>query len=123
MVRRIEQGQHACTKSFATAELLYQDARAADDSENVPIDAIQLTQVAFQETWLFLLRDVVQPIQQKVFTGYFSDVSSSYQQPNPIQWECLFVSHHEQRTMLLCVTRPNYNRNKYSGETILRRTR
>jgi hypothetical protein len=33
-----------------------------------------MTQVDFQEHWLFILRDIVQPIQQKVFTGYFSDV-------------------------------------------------
>jgi hypothetical protein len=33
-----------------------------------------MTQVDFQEHWLFILRDLVQPIQQKVFTGYFSDV-------------------------------------------------
>lgn len=33
-----------------------------------------MTQVDFQEHWLFILRDIVQPIQQKIFTGYFSDV-------------------------------------------------
>ncbi len=34
-----------------------------------------MTQVDFQEHWLFILRDIVQPIQQKIFTGYFNDVS------------------------------------------------
>jgi hypothetical protein len=33
-----------------------------------------MSQVDFQEHWLFILRDIVQPIQQKVFTGYFHDV-------------------------------------------------
>jgi len=34
-----------------------------------------MTQVDFQEHWLFILRDIVQPIQQKVYTGYYSDVN------------------------------------------------
>jgi hypothetical protein len=45
--------------------------------ENVPTDDIHMTQVGFEEQWLFILRDVIQPIKQKVFTGYFSDVSKN----------------------------------------------
>ena len=56
--------------------LLFQDTRLAGGYENVPTDDIHMTQVDFQEHWLFILRDIVQPVQQKVFTGYFSDVSS-----------------------------------------------
>ncbi|CAF3598495.1 unnamed protein product [Adineta steineri] len=52
---------------------LHQDVRLAGGYENVPTDDIHMTQVDFQEHWLFILRDIVQPIQQKVFTGYFSD--------------------------------------------------
>lgn len=43
--------------------------------ENVPTDDIHMTQVGLQDHWLFILRDIVQPIQQKVFTGYYSDVN------------------------------------------------
>jgi hypothetical protein len=38
-------------------------------------DDINMTQINFDEHWLFILRDIVQPIQQKIYTGYFSDVS------------------------------------------------
>ncbi|CAF2076350.1 unnamed protein product [Rotaria magnacalcarata] len=51
----------------------HNDARLAGGYENVPTDDIHMTQVGLQEHWLFILRDIVQPIQQKVFTGYYSD--------------------------------------------------
>lgn len=57
---------------------LIKDRRLEGGYENVPTDDIHMTQVDFQEHWLFILRDLVQPIQQKVFTGYFSDVSIDY---------------------------------------------
>ncbi|CAF3218133.1 unnamed protein product [Rotaria sp. Silwood2] len=51
----------------------HSDSRLAGGYENVPTDDIHMTQVGLQEHWLFILRDIVQPIQQKVFTGYYSD--------------------------------------------------
>ncbi len=48
-----------------------------------------MTQIDFQEHWLFILRDIVQPIQQKVFTGYFSDVIDSLIQIEKISFCCL----------------------------------
>jgi hypothetical protein len=33
-----------------------------------------MTQVDFQEHWLFILKEIVQPIQQKLYAGYYSDV-------------------------------------------------
>ena len=36
---------------------------------------VNITQVHLEEHWQFILRDIVQPVQQKIFTGYFSDVS------------------------------------------------
>ncbi|CAF3851853.1 unnamed protein product [Rotaria sp. Silwood1] len=52
---------------------LHSDTRLAGGYENVPTDDIHMTQVGLQDHWLFILRDIVQPIQQKVFTGYYSD--------------------------------------------------
>jgi hypothetical protein len=34
-----------------------------------------MTQVDFNDHWLFILREIIQPIQQKLYTGYISDVS------------------------------------------------
>lgn len=34
-----------------------------------------MTQVDFNEHWLFILKEIIQPIQQKLYTGYFNDVS------------------------------------------------
>ena len=36
---------------------------------------VNITQIRLEEHWQFILRDIVQPVQQKIFTGYFSDVS------------------------------------------------
>jgi hypothetical protein len=41
----------------------------------VPTDDVHLTQVNFHEHWLLIVRDIIQPIQQKAFTGYYSNVS------------------------------------------------
>ncbi|CAF3679853.1 unnamed protein product [Rotaria sordida] len=51
----------------------HNDARLAGGYENVPTDDIHMTQIGLQEHWLYILRDIVQPMQQKVFTGYYSD--------------------------------------------------
>jgi hypothetical protein len=51
------------------------DARLAGGYENVPTDDIHMTQVEFNDHWLFILKEIIQPIQQKLYTGYYSDVS------------------------------------------------
>jgi len=51
----------------------HNDARLAGGYENVPTDDIHMTQVDFNEHWLFILKDIIQPIQQKLYTGYYSD--------------------------------------------------
>ena len=33
-----------------------------------------MTQVDFNEHWLYILQEFVQPMQQKIYTGYYSDV-------------------------------------------------
>jgi hypothetical protein len=50
------------------------DERIPGGYENVPTVDIHMTQVAFQEHWLTFLRKFVQPMQQKIFLGYFHDV-------------------------------------------------
>ena len=54
---------------------LFKDARLSGGYENVPTDDIHMTQVEFNDHWLFILKEIVQPIQQKLYTGFFSDVS------------------------------------------------
>jgi hypothetical protein len=64
-----------------------------------------MTQVDFQEHWLFILRDIVQPIQQKVFTGYFNDVSCLFLRNK----ECIFFvsySHQKLHSIWLFVISP-----------------
>jgi len=55
--------------------LFIKDARLAGGYENVPTDDIHMTQVEFNDHWLFILKEFIQPIQQKLYTGYYSDVS------------------------------------------------
>jgi len=54
---------------------IFQDARLAGGYENVPTDDIHMTQVDFNEHWLHILKTFIQPIQQKLYTGYYNDVS------------------------------------------------
>lgn len=56
---------------------LLKDARLNGGYENVPTDDIHMTQVDFNEHWLFILKEIVQPIQQKLYTGYFNDVNKN----------------------------------------------
>lgn len=56
--------------------LFIKDARLAGGYENVPTDDIHMTQVGFDEHWLYILKEIVQPIQQKLYTGYYSDVNT-----------------------------------------------
>jgi len=51
----------------------HSDARLAGGYENVPTDDIHMTQVHYDEHWLFILREFIQPIQQKIYTGYYND--------------------------------------------------
>ncbi len=37
-----------------------------------------MTQVDFNDHWLYILREIIQPIQRKLYAGYFSDVSLVY---------------------------------------------
>lgn len=50
------------------------DPRLPGAYENVPTVDIHMTQVGFQTHWLYFLKHIIQPIQQRVFIGYFHDV-------------------------------------------------
>ncbi|CAF1569915.1 unnamed protein product [Adineta ricciae] len=51
----------------------HNDARLSGGYENVPTDDIHMTQVGFNDHWLFFLKEFIQPIQQKVYIGYYND--------------------------------------------------
>ena len=52
------------------------DPRLPGAHENVPTVDIHMTQVNWQTHWLFFLRKIIQPMQRKLFIGYYHDVSS-----------------------------------------------
>ena len=42
--------------------------------ENVPTVDIHMTQVGWDKHWHYFLKQFIQPIQQRVFIGYYNDV-------------------------------------------------
>jgi len=46
--------------------------------ENVPTRDIHMNQVGLEQQWLYFLQQYIRPIQEKIFIGYFHDVSLSY---------------------------------------------
>ena len=50
------------------------DSRLPGGYENVPTVDIHMKQVNWETHWLHFLRKFIQPMQQKIFTGYFHDV-------------------------------------------------
>ncbi|XP_013392391.1 procollagen-lysine,2-oxoglutarate 5-dioxygenase 1 isoform X2 [Lingula anatina] len=50
-----------------------EDSRLDGGYENVPTRDIHMNQVGFERHWLHFLRVYVQPVQQKVFVGYYHD--------------------------------------------------
>jgi procollagen-lysine,2-oxoglutarate 5-dioxygenase len=50
-----------------------EDPRLAGGYENVPTVDIHMTQIGLEKQWLHFLKEYVQPLQQKVFLGYFHD--------------------------------------------------
>lgn len=55
----------------------FKDPRLAGGYENVPTVDIHMNQIGFEPHWLEFLKKYVLPLQQKVFQGYFHDVSLS----------------------------------------------
>ncbi len=53
------------------------DPRLPGGYENVPTVDIHMRQLDWDKHWLFFLRKIILPIQQKVFTGYFHDPPES----------------------------------------------
>ncbi|XP_074654801.1 procollagen-lysine,2-oxoglutarate 5-dioxygenase 1-like [Tubulanus polymorphus] len=50
-----------------------EDTRLATGYENVPTVDIHMNQISYDRHWLEFLRLYIQPLQQKVYTGYFHD--------------------------------------------------
>ncbi|XP_074645494.1 procollagen-lysine,2-oxoglutarate 5-dioxygenase 1-like [Tubulanus polymorphus] len=50
-----------------------EDVRLATGYENVPTVDIHMNQIMYDRHWLEFLRRYIQPLQQKVYTGYFHD--------------------------------------------------
>lgn len=55
-----------------------QDERLPGGYENVPTVDIHMTQVGWNDHWLYFLRKFIQPMQQKVFIGYFHDPPNAH---------------------------------------------
>lgn len=51
------------------------DQRLQGGYEAVPTRDIHMNQVGLEPVWLKFLQDYVRPLQEKVFIGYFHDVS------------------------------------------------
>lgn len=56
-------------------ELNVQDPRLEGGYESVPTRDIHMKQVGMEPQWLFFLQHYVQPLQQRVYEGYWNDVS------------------------------------------------
>lgn len=56
--------------------VLLKDERLAGGYENVPTRDIHMNQVDYERHWLHFLQQYVRPLQERVFIGYFHDVSS-----------------------------------------------
>ncbi len=55
-----------------------QDPRLPGGYENVPTVDIHMNQVGWNEHWLYFVKRFIQPMQQKIFIGYYHDVISFY---------------------------------------------
>ena len=62
-------------RSIISLSSYSQDARLSGGYENVPTDDIHMRQVDFNDHWMYFLQEFIQPIQRKLYTGYFNSVS------------------------------------------------
>ena len=52
-----------------------QDTRLQGGYENVPTRDIHMNQIGYEQHWLYFLRQYITPMQEKIFVGYYHDVS------------------------------------------------
>ena len=57
----------------------HQDKRLSGGYENVPTRDIHMNQIGFEQQWLELIRSYVVPVQIKVYPGYYSRVSTTWE--------------------------------------------
>lgn len=55
-----------------------QDPRLEGGYESVPTRDIHMRQIGFEVGWLHFLQHYVQPLQQRVYEGFWSDVRNIY---------------------------------------------
>lgn len=51
------------------------DPRLQGGYESVPTRDIHMNQIGYEQHWLYFLRQYITPIQEKIFIGYYHDVS------------------------------------------------
>lgn len=51
------------------------DERLQGGYENVPTRDIHMNQIGYEQHWLYFLRQYIMPMQEKIFIGYYQDVS------------------------------------------------
>ena len=54
------------------------DPRLASGYENVPTVDIQMKQIGFEEQWFHFLRNIIAPMQEKIFSGFTHLVSHDF---------------------------------------------
>ena len=54
----------------------HNDARLTGGYENVPTVDIHMNQIGYEDHWLGIIKDYVLPLQEKIYTGYYSEGKS-----------------------------------------------
>ncbi len=67
------------------------DTRLDGGYENVPTVDIHMNQVGMEAQWLEFLRLYVEPLQTKVFTGYYHYVCNAYLYAKKMPMQCVGV--------------------------------
>lgn len=52
------------------------DPRISGGYENVPTDDIHMNQIGYHDQWIQILKEYVQPVQQKLYPGFFSKANA-----------------------------------------------
>ena len=62
------------SSAFVVQYANVQDPRLEGGYESVPTRDIHMKQIGFEPGWLHFLQHYVQPLQQRVYEGYWNDV-------------------------------------------------
>ena len=83
----------------------HNDARLAGGYENVPTDDIHMNQIGYETHWLGIIKDYVLPLQEKIFTGYYSEGKSimNFVVRYHLKGQKLLRPHHDSSTFTINV--------------------